>query len=64
MNVEALSHKSGQRWLHQRLNLNGKVSMMVIDESTTIKSPTASRTQKLLVVIDCYRLLSVNLKSW
>ena len=44
MNVEALSHKSGQHWLHQRLNLNGKVSMMVIDESTTIKSPVALRT--------------------
>ena len=23
MNVEALSHKSGQLWLHQRLNLTG-----------------------------------------
>ena len=47
MNVEALSHKSGQRWLHQRLNLTGKVSMMVIDESTTIKAPTALRTKAI-----------------
>ena len=29
MNVEALSHKSGQRWLHQRLDLNGRFCMMV-----------------------------------
>jgi len=47
MNVEALSHKSGQRWLHQRLNLNGTFSMMVIDESTTIKSPVALRTKAI-----------------
>jgi len=47
MNVEALSHKSGQRWLHQRLNLNGNVCMMVIDESTTIKAPTALRTKAI-----------------
>ena len=61
MNVEALSHKSGQRWLHQRLNLNGKVSMMVIDESTTIKSPTALRTKaicKLSTAVKYRRILT------
>ena len=61
MNVEALSHKSGQRWLHQRLNLNGKVSMMVIDESTTIKSPTALRTKaicKLSTMVKYRRILT------
>ena len=61
MNVEALSHKSGQRWLHQRLNLNGKVSMMVIDESTTIKSPTALRTKaicKLSIMVKYRRILT------
>ena len=61
MNVEALSHKSGQRWLHQRLSLNGKVSMMVIDESTTIKSPTVLRTKaicKLSTMVKYRRILT------
>ena len=61
MNVEALSHKSGQRWLCQRLNLNGKVSMMVIDESTTIKSPVALRTKaicKLSTMVKYRRILT------
>ena len=61
MNVEALSHKSGQHWLHQRLNLNGKVSMMVIDESTTIKSPVALRTKaicKLSTMVKYRRILT------
>ena len=61
MNVEALSHKSGQRWLHQRLNLTGNVSMMVIDESTTIKSPTALRTKairKLSTAVKYRRILT------
>ena len=61
MNVEALSHKSGQRWLHQRLSLNGKVSMMVIDESTTIKSPVALRTKaicKLSTMVKYRRILT------
>ena len=61
MNVEALSHKSGQRWLQQRLNLNGKVSMMVIDESTTIKSPAALRTKaicKLSTTVKYRRILT------
>jgi len=61
MNVEALSHKSGQRWLHQRLNLNGKFCMMVIDESTTIKSPTALRTKaicKLSTMVKYRRILT------
>jgi len=61
MNVEALSHKSGQLWLHQRLNLTGKLSMMVIDESTTIKSPTALRTKaicKLSTAVKYRRILT------
>lgn len=61
MNVEALSHKSGQRWLHQRLALNGKISMMVIDESTTIKSPVALRTKaicKLSTMVKYRRILT------
>jgi SNF2 family DNA or RNA helicase len=47
MNVEALSHKSGQKWLQKRINLNGKSMMMIIDESTTIKNPTALRTKAI-----------------
>jgi len=47
MNVEALSHKSGQKWLQHRINLNGKSMMMIIDESTTIKNPTALRTKAI-----------------
>jgi len=47
MNVEALSHKSGQKWLQNRINLNGKSMMMIIDESTTIKNPTALRTKAI-----------------
>ena len=47
MNVEALSHKSGQKWLQNRINLNGKAMMMIIDESTTIKNPTALRTKAI-----------------
>ena len=47
MNVEALSHKSGQKWLQERINLNGNEMMVVIDESTTIKNPTALRTKAI-----------------
>jgi len=47
MNVEALSHKSGQKWLQERINLNGNQMMLVIDESTTIKNPTALRTKAI-----------------
>ena len=47
MNVEALSHKSGQKWLQNRINLKGKSMMMIIDESTTIKNPTALRTKAI-----------------
>ena len=47
MNVEALSHKSGQTWLQERINLNGNQMMLVIDESTTIKNPTALRTKAI-----------------
>ena len=47
MNVEALSHKSGQKWLQERINLNGNKMMLIIDESTTIKNPTALRTKAI-----------------
>ena len=61
MNVEALSHKSGQRWLQKRINLKGKSMLMIIDESTTIKNPTALRTKaicKLGIAVKYRRILT------
>ena len=48
MNVEALSHKSGVKFLEKILQLIGLRSMMVVDESTTIKNRTARRTKSIL----------------
>ena len=46
MNVEALSTKKGQRFLASVLRASK--ALLAIDESTTIKSPRASRTKALL----------------
>ena len=46
MNVEALSSKIGTQVAYKFLK--GNPSMMAIDESTTIKTPTASRTKNAL----------------
>ena len=52
MNVEAFSTKKGLDFAYSFLNIfNGKV-LMGIDESTTIKSPTAIRTQNILKIGD------------
>ena len=48
MNVEALSHKSGQKFLEKILQLIGLRSLMIVDESTTIKNRTARRTKNIL----------------
>jgi SNF2 family DNA or RNA helicase len=48
MNVEALSHKSGQRWLEEKLSKHGMRSLVIIDESTTIKNLRASRTKAII----------------
>jgi len=48
MNVEAFSHKSGVKYLEDILKLYGSDTMMVIDESTTIKNRTAKRTKSLI----------------
>jgi SNF2 family DNA or RNA helicase len=48
MNVEALSHKSGQKWLEKLLSVVGLRSLMVVDESTTIKNRTARRTKSII----------------
>jgi len=45
MNVESLSTKKGI--YYSKLFLNGK-SMMIVDESTTIKNPQAKRTKSIL----------------
>ena len=46
MNVEALSTKKGLGAAHQFLNV--KKALFVIDESTTIKNPSAKRTKNIL----------------
>jgi len=46
MNVEAFSSPKGVKWATSFLNTSR--AMMVIDESTTIKNPTAKRTKPLL----------------
>ena len=48
MNVEALSHKSGQKWLESKLVKYGLQSMLILDESTTIKNNSALRTKAIV----------------
>ena len=48
MNVEALSHASGKKWLEYKLLKHGKTSMIILDESTTIKNLKASRTKAII----------------
>ena len=48
MNVEALSHASGKKWLEYKLLKHGKNSMIILDESTTIKNLKASRTKAII----------------
>jgi SNF2 family DNA or RNA helicase len=50
MNVEALSHPSGLKAAHNfQKNINGQ-GVMAIDESTTIKSPAATRTKNCIAI--------------
>ena len=46
MNVEALSTKKGQKYLTEVLRMSN--ALLAVDESTSIKSPKASRTKALL----------------
>ena len=46
MNVEAFSSPKGVKWATSFLNTSR--AMMVIDESTTIKNPTAKRTKAII----------------
>ncbi|MBT8171737.1 DEAD/DEAH box helicase family protein, partial [Candidatus Bathyarchaeota archaeon] len=48
MNVEALSHASGKKWLQSKLQKHGMRSMIILDESTSIKNLKASRTKAII----------------
>ena len=48
MNVEALSHPSGKKWLEYKLLKHGMRSMIILDESTAIKNLKASRTKAII----------------
>ena len=48
MNVEALSHASGKKWLEYKLLKHGMRSMVILDESTSIKNLKASRTKAII----------------
>jgi len=48
MNVEALSHASGKKWLDYKLLKYGMKSMVILDESTSIKNLKASRTKAII----------------
>jgi len=50
MNVEALSHASGKKWLQSKLQKHGMRSMIILDESTSIKNLKASRTKAIIKV--------------
>ena len=52
MNVEAFSTPKGLDFAEKFLNMFNRKVLMGIDESTTIKSPTAIRTQKILQIGD------------
>ena len=47
-NVEAMSHASGVKRIKDVLKFTGKDSMMIIDESTTIKNRGAKRTKNIM----------------
>ena len=48
MNVEAFSTKKGLDFAHSFLNMLAGKALLGIDESTTIKNPTAKRTKSIL----------------
>ena len=48
MNIEAFSHKSGYNKGLELIEKRGLQTMMVIDESTTIKNRTAKRTKNVM----------------
>jgi len=48
MNVEALSHASGKKWLEYKLLKHGMRSMIILDESTSIKNLKASRSKAII----------------
>ena len=47
MNVEALSHKKGFKFLEDLVDRLGEKMIMIVDESTTIKNPSANRSKNI-----------------
>ena len=52
MNIEAFSTQKGLDFAHSFLNIFGGRALIGIDESTTIKNPTAKRTKNILKLAD------------
>ena len=52
MNVEAFSTTKGVDFAHRFLNILRGKALIGIDESTTIKSPTAKRTKNIMDIAD------------
>jgi len=52
MNVEAFSTSKGLDFAHSFLNIFNGRALIGVDESTTIKSPTAKRTKNILKIAD------------
>ena len=51
MNIESLSTQKGLKYLDCYLHSRDKeATMIIVDESTTIKSPTAKRTKNLIKI--------------
>ena len=59
MNVEAFSTKIGLDFAHSFLNIFLGRALIGIDESTTIKSPTAKRTKSILTLGKLAKYLSL-----
>jgi len=52
MNVEAFSTNKGVDFAHSFLNIFSGRALIGVDESTTIKNPTAKRTKNILTIAD------------
>jgi len=47
MNIESISRPKGRTFLEQQLNKRGNNTLLIVDESTTIKNKEANRTKAL-----------------
>ena len=48
--LKALSHASGKKWLEYKLLKHGMRSMIILDESTSIKNLKASRSKAIIKI--------------